>query len=82
VFKGDNVEIVSISSRHHTPNPKDQKWIVLKGEIYAKRLFGQDIVMCFDYQGHYKIIYKPLPNNKVMERSKNTDRWNERRNLN
>ena len=70
VFKGDNGEIVSISSRHETPHPKNQKWITLKGEIYAKKLFGQKIVMAYNLYDHYKVIFKPMPSNKVMQRTK------------
>ena len=66
VFKGDNGEVISIYGWHYTPIPKHQKWVALKGEIYAKKIFGQDFVMAYEYQDHYKVIYKPKPSNKIM----------------
>lgn len=81
VFRGNNGEVISIYRHHYSPSPKDEKWIALKGEVAAKRIFSQNLVEARHYYDHFKVIFKPMPQARVMARRKGLDRWNERRDL-
>lgn len=81
VIKGDNGEIVSIYRNHFTPNPKDAKWVFVKGEVIAKKMFNRSFVCKIELYGHNKVIFKSKPEIRIKAKHKIFDKINERRDL-